>query len=373
MYQVVDGMACYPKDYFDPISSHFYIAPCDQNAFSVHHSANIWDKNNIKFKKIKDSFTWSDRLMENQDYWNYTYKFLKENQDYLWLKARVHQGKTNAINNTVLVTGSSHALGGIDVYCFKNAINCSMHGQDLYYDFLCAKDILDNGNKGIRTCFIVLGYYIAFQDLSKGLKFGRDKIAKIYFPLFQDSRHWETPSIYDMWGKMPSCREEEKIVIEEMALDMMRERYQYYSDMRIRYPLYNFCGCKWKDLKPDEKDTFGQKRATDHNKFINYTEVFEENILVIEDYIHLLELNGIKPVLVIPPFTEAYNRYVLKEIKEAVREMVERVKVRIEFIDFNEGNMFEDDDFIDTDHMNGRGAYKMSMILAKRYGEQKKW
>lgn len=54
-YQVVDGMSCYPKDYFDSMSSYFYIAPRDEKAFSIHLSANTWsEKNSIKFKKIKD-------------------------------------------------------------------------------------------------------------------------------------------------------------------------------------------------------------------------------------------------------------------------------------------------------------------------------
>lgn len=53
-YQVVKGMACYPKDYFDPMSSYFYLAPKEEKAFSIHQSANTWSENNLVFKKVKD-------------------------------------------------------------------------------------------------------------------------------------------------------------------------------------------------------------------------------------------------------------------------------------------------------------------------------
>lgn len=44
-----------------------------------------------------------------------------------------------------LVTGSSYALASISESCFTNCINCSMHSQDLYYDFLCAQNVLETG------------------------------------------------------------------------------------------------------------------------------------------------------------------------------------------------------------------------------------
>lgn len=42
-YQVVDGMTCYPKDYFDPRSSHFGLILDDSKAFCIHHSSNSWN------------------------------------------------------------------------------------------------------------------------------------------------------------------------------------------------------------------------------------------------------------------------------------------------------------------------------------------
>ena len=304
--------------------------------------------------------------MYNIDNLNYTYKYLKENQDYLWLQSRILHGKNNSKEKSVLITGSSHALNGIDIHCFNHAINCSMHTQDIYYDFLCAKKIFENSNPKFKLCFIVLGYYIAFQDLSKELKVGRNKIKKIYYPIFKDSRNWENPEIYDLWTNMPEYNDIDREEVEKMALHMMMHREQYYSDLRVRIPLYDFKG-KWKDLSDAEKYEYGQQRAADHNKIGKHIASYDENVLVLRDYIHFLELKGIKPVFIIPPFTDAYNKFVLKEIKEAVLDMVDCIGQKIDFIDYNETKYFEDDDFVDTDHLNGRGAYKMSMLLANKY------
>lgn len=53
-YQVIKNLTCYPKDYFDPKSSHLGIMPNVERAFSIHHSANTWaEQGDVAFKKIK--------------------------------------------------------------------------------------------------------------------------------------------------------------------------------------------------------------------------------------------------------------------------------------------------------------------------------
>ncbi len=52
-YQVLDGMTVYPKDYFDPKSSHFGIMTSLENAYSIHHSTNTWILTG-NYKSVKD-------------------------------------------------------------------------------------------------------------------------------------------------------------------------------------------------------------------------------------------------------------------------------------------------------------------------------
>ncbi len=52
-YQVLDGMTVYPKDYFDPKSSHFGIMTSLKHAYSIHHSTNTWVSAG-NYKSVKD-------------------------------------------------------------------------------------------------------------------------------------------------------------------------------------------------------------------------------------------------------------------------------------------------------------------------------
>ena len=89
---------------------------------------------------------------------NLTYKFLRENYDYVYLKSRIRLAQKSG-KNTTLIVGSSHGLNGIDAYCFENAINCSMHGQDIYYDKLCIENFVDTDHLNERGAYKV-GMYL---------------------------------------------------------------------------------------------------------------------------------------------------------------------------------------------------------------------
>ena len=101
---------------------------------------------------------------------------------------------------------------------------------------------------------------------------------------------------------------------------------------------------------------------------MKYEESFYENRQILKDYVHFLCLNDVKPIVVIPPFSTAYNRHVDKRLREAVTELVQGPKEGLCFVDFNEESLFDNPDFTDMDHLNEQGAKKMSRILAERFG-----
>ena len=88
-------------------------------------------------------------------------QYVSCNYDYLWLKSRLEKCR-NAPPGSTLITGSSHALNAVREGAWRYAVNCSMHSQDLYYDFLCARQaVLSAAEPVFKRCFIVMGYYIA--------------------------------------------------------------------------------------------------------------------------------------------------------------------------------------------------------------------
>ena len=48
--------------------------------------------------------------------------------------------------------------------------------------------------------------------------------------------------------------------------------------------------------------------------------------------------------------------------------MLQSPKEELHWIDFNEKTVFDNGDFVDMDHLNERGAKKMSGLLADKFG-----
>lgn len=307
-------------------------------------------------------------LMESEKNTQFYEQFLKKNYNYLWLKTMLEKGRqVSDYADATLITGSSHALNGVKETVWKNAVNCSMHSQDIYYDFLCAQTVIE-GTAQFKRCFIVFGYYIAYQDLSRSQGMRDCIVSPVYYPIFGDAHNWETPVAVDRWKDFEGISEEEMKACEKWSCQMIREESTYYSRFRRRKPFFDFGGLSWQDLTDEAQDTYASQRADSHNRILKYTDSFYENRQILKDYVHFLHVKGVMPIVVIPPFSSAYNCYVAKELKTAVTEMVGSIQEELAFVDFNKDTVFNNVDFTDTDHLNEQGAVKMSRMLAERFG-----
>lgn len=302
-------------------------------------------------------------------------QYLSRNYDYLWLKSRLEKCQ-NAPPGSTLITGSSHALNAVREDAWRCAINCSMHSQDLYYDFLCARQaILSAAEPVFKRCFIIMGYYIAFQDLSKSVIMRERVIAGVYYPLFHDAHNWEEPAADDPWSFLaslspapPRLSDSLRHICEQAAGQMLLECGSYYSQLRPRTPLFDLNGLTWAQIPDEKRQTLGRTRAESHNRSFAHKESFEENKTILREFVHFLRSRHIEPIVVITPFTDEYNRFVRKEMKEAVLELLNCVPEPIHYIDFNQPSFFEPSDFMDTDHLNETGARKVSGLLADLFG-----
>lgn len=294
----------------------------------------------------------------------YIKEFLNNHYDYTYLKGMLRAAREYKGNNATLVTGSSHSLCGFDSNILKKTFNCSMHSQDIYYDFKCGKNVLDGNSQKFSKCYIVMGYYIPCQDLSRASKVGREMITKVYYPIFEDAHHltdFEKINMYEGIG----ISEDYALKIEQMAIESILKEGSYYGSYKSRKPYLKFEeGLRWHELSEEIKVQVGEKRASDHNR-IKYRGSFLENIEIFKDYIHYLALKDVKPIVVVTPYTKYYNAHVDKELKEMFLEVINAPNERIDFVDLNEWDCFEDYDFVDTDHLNENGAKKVSSILMK--------
>lgn len=294
-------------------------------------------------------------------------KFIECNYDYVWLKSMIQRDNFFYKKNPTLITGSSHSLFGIKPDLWENSINCSMNSQDIFYDFQCAKEVIKEKGR-FSKCIIVFGYYIAFQDLSLSKLTRSLRIERTYYPIFHNAHNWDEPNEIDLWKGFCGISEKEKMLAEFIALRKTAERNSYWSDEVERWSLYDFGGRKWYELSEEEKEMFGKHRAEDHNGKSVHEASLLENKEILKDYIHFLNMNETKPIIIIPPFTKYYNKYINQRSKEGVEELIKSITDKFEFVDYNDYNCFDDSDFVDTDHLNIKGAEKLSNFLIDLYG-----
>lgn len=306
--------------------------------------------------------------LSNQEFNDLAGRFFGGNYDYLWLKTMLEKGRSTRIPGSTLITGSSHALNGIYERAWKNAVNCSMHSQDIYYDFQCARRVLTSGGgRHFKKCFIVMGYYIAFQDLSLSKVSRETVISEVYYPIFKDAHNWSEPAPHDPWAAFGDVSRPIKTAIEEAVAGKILEAGTYYSKFRPRVgatPYQN-----WSQVPAEERPLYGARRAEDHNRIFRHKASLEENKKLLGEFVRFLYSRDVTPIVVVTPFAEEYNRAILPEMKEGILELLDSVPEDVHYVDFNEAaDLFEPEDFMDTDHLSASGAKKMSAILADMFG-----
>lgn len=297
-------------------------------------------------------------------------QFFWRNYDYLWLRTTLERAANVKASGATLITGSSHALNSIKESCWSNAFNCSMHSQDIYYDFQCARRVLERTEKGrFSRCFIIMGYYIAYQDLSRSKVSRETVISNIYYPIFQDAHNWESPSRKDLWNGLGDIPEPVKVLCEQAAANKLLEYGTYYSEIRPRGTLFDLKGRTWAQVPPQERAAMGAARAADHNKIFQHKDSLEENKQILTEFVQFLYQQNVQPIVVITPFSPEYNRFVLPEMKAGVLELVDAVPQDVHYVDFNQAlELFGPEDFMDTDHLSAAGAEKVSSILVDMFG-----
>ena len=292
--------------------------------------------------------------------------------DRIWMKTMLQKARSCRVPGSTLIVGSSYALNDIRESVWKNAVSCSMHSQDLYYDFLCAKQAIGSVSSAYFTrCFIVAGYYLLGNDLSLSVSEREKWVSSVFYPIFHDGHHWDAPVSMDIWAKYADIPERMRPRLEKMAKRKILETGTYYSDVRPRWRPALSNGHTWAEASDAERDAWARDRAELHNRQYYHKASTQENFELLNELVRFLRSYRIEPILVMAPFTEAYNRHILPDMKADLERLLDELPEAFHYVDFNEYSLgiFDDHDFSDPDHMNERGAEKMSRILTEMFGE----
>ena len=200
---------------------------------------------------------------------NLAYDFFMENRELLALKNSLEITKSGCID---LAFGSSYARNGIDPYCFKKLVNCSVSSMDLEYTLELYEKITKNEKVTVENAIIFLGYYALYVELNKmkGASniYIRDKILK---PLIKEEAELGQ-------YKKTSKDNRNRIFIE--AYKMQERRKGCFNDLYVRKSMLGIEKL-WESYSENEKELIGKKRAERHNEFTKNRDSFLYNTEIV--------------------------------------------------------------------------------------------
>ena len=322
---------------------------------------NLYFNDVVYYDKLMNSmFEISERIY----YTNYDYNYLLKSLE-----------KCRRENIDTLVVGNSYPLTGIDIKFLSNkSVNLSISSQDLYYSYKLAKEAINN-NENIKRCIIGAGYYLVNHDLSKCKgEYSSNMLKYLYYPILKDKHNAEKVDIIEL-SNLKKVLNDDLInyifnleFLDKHFIDLIyRENNGYFNKTLRRESISILQGVKLSDIIEDEKYRLGEIRANQHNDLHKYDETKEEYNCIFNEFINFLEEKGVEPVIVVFPTTKYYRKFVNKTYETEFYKIIDGIKEKYEvkLIDFSKIDIFEEDDFIDFDHMGESGAIKITHELNK--------
>lgn len=326
---------------------------------------------NLDFNLYFNDVLYYDKLMNAM--FVISEKIYYENYDYNYLSKTLEKCKRENIET--LVVGNSYPLTGIDSKLLSNiSENLSISSQDLYYSYKLAEKVINN-NKNIKRCIIGAGYYLVNHDLSKcKSEYSTNMVKYLYYPILKDKHNSEKVDTIEISNLINTLNNN---VIEYIFnldflhkhfIDLIHRENNGYFNKNLRREMISILqGVKLSSISETEKYRLGEIRASQHNDLSKYTETKKEYNLIFNDFINFLEEKGVEPVIVVFPTTKYYSKFINKTYENEFYKIIDGIKEKytVKLVDFSKMDIFEEDDFIDFDHMSEAGCIKITHELNK--------
>jgi len=218
-----------------------------------------------------------------------------------------------------------------------------------------------------------LGYYMLYQDISKSESL-QPIITNTYLNLFGEEcgHSLKSAKADNLFEKIPiqvDIYPEE--LIRKLAMywskHALYEQSSYYGSFLTREN-NSILGVKkvdWNSISEEDKIAYAENRTLNgHNKHIKHIKTRKENGEMLTEIVKALNDNDIKTIFFITPYTKCYNSLIDPAYKPNILDALEKLEYPVEFLDMNDySDMFDDTDFIDSDHLNLQGAHKATNLL----------
>ncbi len=254
----------------------------------------------------------------------------------------------------VLVLGNSHMLHGIDPDHFsKKGFNLASGFQNYFYDDAITEKYLDK-LKNLKLVFIsadYISFFYRIEDVADWIDYGYAQAWKVRHPdlSWWDSRNYSTFMLYTPMTSWKYLRQNDKLGLSR----------------NVRANGFNPEDTTYRTMVNEEDGKF---RADYHTRIVRLDRQ-EESKFYLEKLLTTLQKRNIKAVLIAPPVSPTYYKYLDPAIDQRSRQLIDSVvnKLGCPYKDYSKDNRFDSTDFHDNDHLSWRGAAKFTKILDEEF------
>ncbi|MBL4663205.1 MAG: hypothetical protein JKY22_06550 [Flavobacteriaceae bacterium] len=255
---------------------------------------------------------------------------------------------TNKKEIETLLLGSSHTLYDLDpTYFDSNTFNAGHVSQTLDIDYTYLQYYIHNLPE-LKTVVLRLSYTTLFEKLGETNEDWRSKNYTIYYPFNSSNKlvyHSEVLSVKFKNNVSELCD------------------YYLKTDMPIEWNQLGW-GTELAEEKVIDLDKAGERAAARHT--IENHEFLPELKSTLDLFIRLCEENNINVILFTAPAFDTYREHLDKnqyQTMMSIGEKMDNKYLNCRYFNFIDDSLFLEEDFYDADHLNPKGAKKMSLLM----------
>lgn len=245
----------------------------------------------------------------------------------------------------VLFLGSSHAYYGINPeYINKSSFNAAYISQSLDYDYKILQKYNDKLSS-LKYIVLPISYFTFFSTLKNSGESWRVKNYIIYYGM-KDSDNYKGHS---------------EVLSNKLSINMDRIK-SYYIDQKLNRSCSDLgWGIDYNSVRKNDLEKSGEYAALRHTNLD--TSLMQENKAVLQLVLEYAKKKNIKVLLFTPPAYKSYvtklNENQLRSTHAGIDELLRKYP-HVHYRDFMTDTSFIPFDFYDADHLNERGAEKLT-------------
>jgi hypothetical protein len=250
----------------------------------------------------------------------------------------------NAASIQTLILGNSHTFYGINPkFLTSKSFNAANISQPLYYDYLILR-MYESKMTHLSQIVIPIDYFTLFTNLQESGEGWRVKNYNLYFGM----------------NESDDIATHTEILSGKVAINLHRLFLYYVRKDKVTTSDELGWGNPFKhesisSLKESASIALARHKAKDYH-------LLNENLRILTSIIKIAELRKIKVILVTCPVEKYYynnadNNQITKTISEVTKL---KNKYHLTYINLFKNSSFQDSDFYDADHVNEKGAKKLS-------------